>query len=238
MPGGSKQKPIETPPGGRPVFGRNAKGNPICNSPLRNKPGRFCQTSVGLFPNGRCELHGGPTPHGDALPQTKHGKRAKYMPPRLTEHFREALSDPELMSLNEDIATAEARIVDLLSRADKGESKALYGRMLSAYYDVDEAWAEGDTKQMYKALKQLKAQIFAAKQDFETWDEAGRWAERKRKLIETQAKMHQMVRADQFMVLVDALRESVRENVSDKRELAAIMRSMARILNRPERGGS
>jgi hypothetical protein len=61
----------------RPIWGLNAKLQPICgsNRTLR-KTGKVCQ-SRGRMRNGRCNLCGGATPSGMASANYKHGMRSQ-----------------------------------------------------------------------------------------------------------------------------------------------------------------
>ena len=67
--------------------------------------------------NGRCNLHGGKTPIGAALPQFKTGRYSKYLPARLAERYHEAERDPELLSLRSELALVQARLAELISKA-------------------------------------------------------------------------------------------------------------------------
>jgi hypothetical protein len=85
-------------------------------------------------------------------------------------------------------------------------------------------------------LRDLRRHIRGAKEDVAARYEMKEWLEVKRRLSETERKhlidAGQMVRADQFMALVDALVASVRAHVSDPETLRRISRDITVILNR------
>src|SRR5215208_3763340 len=51
-------------------------GAPTCGAKLRKREG-VCQSKI-LYPNGRCKLHGGPSPSGIAASNFKHGQHIRY----------------------------------------------------------------------------------------------------------------------------------------------------------------
>src|SRR5215216_1127613 len=76
--------------------------------------------------NGRCRMHGGLTPRGTDLPQFEHGRYSKSLPDRLVERYETALADTERHDLADEIALAEMKLDDLLSKLDRGESDELW----------------------------------------------------------------------------------------------------------------
>lgn len=74
-------------------------------SPCKNAP---------VTGSKRCRMHGGKTPRGVALPQTKHGRYSKDMPTRLLARYEEAVTDPELLNLSAEIALTDAMTRDVM----------------------------------------------------------------------------------------------------------------------------
>jgi hypothetical protein len=75
--GTKKQKTALILENGKPVFGRNAAGKPVCNSPKRGKPTTDrCQDAI-VMANGRCRRHGGKSPVGIGSARFKHGYYSK-----------------------------------------------------------------------------------------------------------------------------------------------------------------
>ena len=135
-------------------------------------------------------MHGGKTPQGIALPQTKHGRYSKHLPTRLLANYEAAKSDPDLLVMHDEIALVDARINELLEGSDTATA-------------AQQAWPEIQTL-----------------------------IEQRRRLVESERKrlveLHQVVSADQAMLMVRSLIASVREHVSDPAILRAISAELER----------
>ena len=82
----------------------------LCGAKTRS--GSACQNRP--MPNGRCRMHGGKSLGGIASPNFKHGGYSKFLPVRLGDNYQEAMADPELLALRDDIALLDARVHDLM----------------------------------------------------------------------------------------------------------------------------
>ena len=74
-------------------------------------------------------LHGGKTLIGNQLPQFKHGKFSKFMPPGLVEHIAGLAESDELLDCRDDIAIATAVIQERLTTAFDGDYPRLWEEM-------------------------------------------------------------------------------------------------------------
>jgi hypothetical protein len=95
---------------------------PVCGSPLRKKPGKFCQISHGLYPNGRCKLHGGRSLSGIASPRYKTGLYSKYVPKTLRKDYDAISEDRDLTELRDDLALQTTLIMAAFRRMDETEA--------------------------------------------------------------------------------------------------------------------
>lgn len=77
--------------------------------------GRPHSTKVGLFPNGRCRLHGGGSLVGMAAPNYRGKGYSLLLGQKLREHYETAAVDPDWLSLREEIHLLKAQIAGLLS---------------------------------------------------------------------------------------------------------------------------
>jgi hypothetical protein len=59
-----------------------------------------------------CYHHGGRTPRGTASPHFQHGRYSRDLPTRVAARYEEAKADTELVSLRQEIALVDVRIVD------------------------------------------------------------------------------------------------------------------------------
>ena len=64
-----------------------------------------------------CRIHGGRTPVGLAAPAFKTGRYSKYLPAGLTERYVTARTDPELLSLRDEIGLVDTRITEVLTQS-------------------------------------------------------------------------------------------------------------------------
>lgn len=210
----------------------NESGRRICGAKKRN--GDPCGCTI-LFPNGRCRIHGGPTPVGMASPAYRGGRHSRHLPTRLYEKYKEAQDDPVLLDLRNEVALMDVRIGELLERVESGDSAEIWARLKIAHADLRKAiFGEGDTQAVVSAVKGLQDLIDKGIGDWATWNEIGRVIEQRRKLVESerthQKQMQQLVSVDQMMLLAGALLGSIKTHVQDRKALNAISMDFDRLL--------
>jgi hypothetical protein len=76
-----------------------------------------------------CLAHGGKTPRGATSPHFKTGRYSRSLPGHLVAAYEQALQDPTLMSLRDEIALTDAMISELLRQLDDDDSDAKYRRV-------------------------------------------------------------------------------------------------------------
>jgi hypothetical protein len=137
----------------------------------------------------KCRLHGGATPVGADSPHFRHGRRSKYLPTRLLESYHAALNDPNLVSLREDLATADTRILELLRGVDvKGTTLGHWKQMSAIFEALRAAHARGDQVATQAAVVELDDALTRTGGDVEKWEELRAWADHKRKLSDTEQR--------------------------------------------------
>lgn len=150
-----------------------------------------------------CHIHGGKTPSGMALPQTKTGRYSKHLPTRLGERYETALKDPDLLALRDEIALTDADISRILEHLE------------------EEMPEDPDDRSIW--LEQNEANR----------DRMQSLIEQRRKLVETERKrlvdLQQMMTAEQAMVLLAAVEAIVRKYV-DRNTMASISADVARLV--------
>ncbi len=91
------------------------KGQPRCQAKSK-QTGKQCRRQAA---DGRevCFIHGGATPRGPILPQYKHGRSSKYLPPGpIADAYAEMHRDrAQLMDLSDDIAVIDGFRADALA---------------------------------------------------------------------------------------------------------------------------
>ena len=182
-----------------------------------------------------CYHHGGRTPSGFAFPHHKTGRHSKDLPARLLARYETAISDPDLLELRDEIAVTDARLSDVLTRVDRGESGQMW-RELKTRWDAHlNARAEGDMEAERATLDEMGNLIQRGMADDAAWGEAMRLIDQRRRLVESERKrrveLQQVLTADQAMVMVTTLIDAVRRNVKDQKTLSAISNDIGFLLN-------
>jgi len=120
--------------------------------------------------NGKrvCKDDEGKSPGGVASPSFKHGRYSRYMPPKLADVFMRVIQDPDLLSLNMDIATFEARIDQLFRSLKGGNPGKLWAKAMGEWTGLWEATARGDAKDIMKHRNRLDTLLREGSGDVET----------------------------------------------------------------------
>lgn len=190
-----------------------------CNAKSKSTGERCKQPAVDG--SSKCRYHGGLTPRGVASPHFKHGRRSKYLPNRLMEHYQEALDDPRLLELRDDIALIDARLAELITRvsADQDVGPARWKALQAAFYDYEEAIIAKDGDKAQAAWRVMEALITKAVTDYNLWGTIQETIQQRRRLVESErqrlVQMQQMVTAEQAVAAMTALVAAVRANVRD-----------------------
>ena len=196
--------------------------------------GQQCQRRA--MANGKCYVHGGPTPRGRALPQTTHGRYSKDLPTRLAARYEEARSDPDLLNLNAEIHLTYAMLTEALRGMDQGEAGRLWRDLKTTWDALQEANRQRDGDAAKQALSEIGRLIARGVADAAARSEVLDIVERRRKLVESEAKrrtaMQQMITAERLMVLVSAVTDVVMRHVDDPRQRAAIAADIGAIISR------
>lgn len=176
-----------------------------------------------------CRFHGGKSLKGRAHPNFKHGRYSKHLPARMLANYEAAQSDPELLSMTAEVALLDARLSDVLTRVDTGESGRLW-KMLRAEYDayISEG-RKGTEESLLKARQHgenVDQLIRRGLADWSAWAEVTSLVEARRKVVDSEAKrrvqMHQTVSLDQLLILMESIYAVVAEHVDDPKTLASI----------------
>jgi hypothetical protein len=201
----------------------------------KNRQGGPCQRWA-LEGRTRCRLHGGKSLVGTACPHFRGGRYSRYVPERLRERYEQAEGDAELLNLRGEIALIDARLVDLLSRVDTGESGQLWADLRRAHQEFKVAKRGEDVARMHTALARVEQLIDSAVQDYQAWAEIGTLIEQRRKLTESKAKrlitLRQMLTAAEAMAIVHRLVDIVSRHVPDRQVLSAIVVEISALAER------
>ncbi len=199
----------------------------------KTRQGGTCKQPA--LPNGRCHYHGGKSLGGLASPTFKHGRYSRVLPARLAARYDEATTDPALLELRADVALLDARLADVLSRVDTGESGALWTTLQNHRRDVLAAKRVGDSVAQAVALNALLETVGQGHADYRAWQEIGALLEQRRKLVESERKrlveMQQTLTVERAMLLIGAISGVIKAHVHDRTTLAAIGRDIESIIS-------
>jgi hypothetical protein len=174
--------------------------------------------------NGRCRIHGGTTPHGFALPQTKTGEHSRYLPTRLAERYEEMLSDPELLTLWREVALLRTRLAELLGKLDDGGGRVAHIR--GAYTALCQAMAAQDRQAAEAAFDDLDRAINAAHSEYVIWEKINKTIRLLTRTTEAErrrlVKAEYVVTMDEAMIFVAALAGIIKAVIKDRETIAII----------------
>lgn len=138
--------------------------------------------------------------------------------------YAEAQADVDLLALREEIGLIDARLSDVLSRVDTGESGQGWRDLRSAYDAVISA--RGDPAEAAALMRELGDMIRQGAGDWQAWGDVRVLIQERRKLVESEGKrlvaMQSMISTERVMVLVGALTDIIRKHVHDRDALVAI----------------
>ena len=206
------------------------KGNLMRCGAKNKQNGGACQNAP-VIGRTRCRMHGGKSLVGTACPHFRSGRYSAYVPERLRARYEQAQDDPELLSLRSEVALVDARLADLLSRVDTGESGQRWAELRRAYRAFTRARQAGDGETA--VLATVERLIEGAGQDHQAWAEIGERIEQRRKLAESEGKrlatLQQMLTTEQALSMVQAIVDILTRHVPDKRALSAIIVELQRM---------
>jgi hypothetical protein len=190
-----------------------------------------------------CRMHGGLTPNGIASPHYKHGLYSKAMPKELRSRFVKAMNDPELLSLEQDIALLTVRASELLEALGQSEAPP-WGQAVETLNDLAAALQMGDQDKIKETMaehsKVVRQGTAAARAYESTWREL-------REVIQDKAKasraewsrlgdLQATLTAGQAMLFVTSLLEAVKREVSDRETLGRVQTAFNLLLEAPANG--
>jgi hypothetical protein len=128
--------------------------------------------------------------------------------------YGQAETDTDLLSLHSEVALVDARLADLLTRVDTGESGALWDQVKKTYEEFAlYRRMPGHVNQMTSALEKLTAVIERALTDHAAWAEIGEKLEQRRKLVESENKImlarKYFISHEQGMIMMGKITDSV-----------------------------
>lgn len=220
---------VRTQQNGLP-FRVNAEGKEICGAKTRN--GTPCQAAPMI--NGRCRMHGGATPNGFDLPHTKAGRYSVYLPKNLAGQFDTAVSDPQILNLNANIALLDVRLNELLTQLADNETTESWNELGNLLGPLSKAIEERNGSKAVALMERVLQSWQSFYSNKETWQEIIEVSEARRRLTESERKrlidMDLVLHADRAYMLVAFIQDIIIRHVQDQSVRASIAYEIRRVL--------
>ena len=214
-------------------------GTPQCTARSK-RSGVRCKNPV-VEGKNVCRLHGGKSLGGIMSPMAKNLKWSKYAPKRLYRQYEETVNDPELLSLRHEVGLVDARIGDLLSRVDGGESGALWAAAKETMANFTAAKSAKDAVLMAQYIDELETLINRGLSDHAMWTEIINSIRVRKELVDTERRrlvdMQKVLTAEQATVFAYRLLAIIDENVTDKSVKLKIALGIRALLAKGEKAG-
>jgi len=195
----------------------------LCTAHKR-KTGERCR-AIAVKGSTKCKFHGGRSISGVAHPSYKTGRYSKVLPEALAARAEQARTNPRLLSLDDDIATNEARLATLFAGLEAGDVGAPWQALRQALDAFSAARATGNTAQMGEHFAAMQRLVTLGADQLTAWEEIRKHWELGRKLKETEVKtlhtMQQMVTAQQMMLVLTRMVQTFAEAVKAHADPAA-----------------
>lgn len=181
------------------------------------RSGRRCKNNA-MIGREVCHIHGGKSLAGAAAPAYKTGRYSKYLPRELSTRWAEARNNPDLLSLEDDIALLEVRQGLLLERLSTGESMEGWRLMAELLGKLRKA---EEPKEYLALLGEMEMLIEQGLDRERAWGELMGVQEAKRRQVETQRKtlvdMEQMITVERLLIFMSAVLSIAAEEFRDDR---------------------
>jgi len=189
--------------------------------------------------NGRCRLHGGATPKGLASANFVHGRHVEILDGEFRRRYQQAINDPDLISMNSEIALIDVRIAENLERlmAGDGHAAGWFTDLKVAADMLERAIRQGDSDAFADMAHSLLLVVQRGPNEGELWQEMLDLMEQRRKLAREERQhrvtMQLFATVEDQMTLVSRLAYLVKAHVKDPKALRAIAAGLDNILGAP-----
>jgi len=200
----------------------------------KNRHGEQCKNRV-LPGYEVCRPH---KEHSERLrgpnnPNATTGRYARLLPPDLQQRYDAAANDPDLLKVESEIRLVDARLQQLASKLDAGESGALWANAKATLREVTACYRRRAYGEAVPLLLSLQEQVTAGVAEHMAWDELGRWLDRRKQLVESERRrlveLQQYVPAQRVQVVLSAIGAIIQTHVTDPATLSAIAAAIARL---------
>jgi hypothetical protein len=197
----------------------------------KKRDGTPCKAAA--MQNGRCRIHGGKSLSGVASPTFKTGRYSQHLPQELLTAYERSQSDPELLAVREDISLLDSLLISNLTRLETGESGKAWQTLIRLINQIDKAFANENYGEVMINVRMLRELADNRMEQFAVEEEIRSKLEQRRRLVESERdrliKGKMVIEGDRAVVLISALLDSVKRNVTDRDTLSAIQSDFIRL---------
>lgn len=183
--------------------------------------------------NGRCRMHGGKSLGGLASPTLITGRYSKHLPTRLLSGYQEAIADPDLLALRDDIGLLDTRVAQVVSALDTGESRESWSLLSSLWTELETGWKDMPPDDMERTIERVGKIMRDGLSAGYVWSEIRGLLKERADLVANERKrlveLQQYVTSERALLFVQAVMASVKQHVGDRTALAAIAADLARL---------
>ncbi|HJT76742.1 MAG TPA: hypothetical protein VJ739_06030, partial [Gemmataceae bacterium] len=199
--------------------------------------------SAPLAGTTRCKMHGGVGVRGIAHPGFRGAGYSKDLPKYLAKTYRQAVDDPDLLSMRNEVALLHVRLEELTRRLGTPESGRGWAELRAARDRMHEARSIPDAAArgaaLARELEVIDRVILHGSEHEANWAEVERAVARKVAVAAREWKrlvdLQQLITAESAMQLVAGIMLAVKEHVTDPNALQGIAQKMRLLLHRPDR---
>lgn len=189
-----------------------------------------------------CRMHGGASLAGVASPNFKHGKYSKHLPPQLMKRYEAARDDPAILSLMDEIALFDARIVEVMEGLHTGGVGDIWNSLKKSHANFEAALAKGDWVAMQQAVVDQAVAIKNGASEQQRWSELSTAIFSRQRLVESERRrlqeMGQMVSLGELTGLFATLVQVLRDEINDNNVLNGVMHAInQKVFNRERNDG-
>lgn len=182
-----------------------------------------------------CDFHGGKSLRGIASPSFKTGRYSEHLPTRYLKSFDNAMKDPALTSVREELALCDARQAELLARLSTGESGHLWHLANRALGSLRSAIASGNADAQGAAINSLISLVERGSRDEQQWAEVREVSELRRRLAETERRRIESIQAYMTMDEIGAaaafLAGVLKRSITDESKLKSAAEDISRFFS-------
>lgn len=177
-------------------------------------------------------MHGGYAPHVGADNHSfTTGRYSKFLPSQMSELYEDAVWNPELLDMSDNIALLEARIQTLLNEFADDQPVPRWSAIKELFDQFTTDLLGTDREKAIKALQAINAQLIAGMRWDTTWDQVTGTMEQLRKVADTEIKrkkeLNMMVPIERVVILMAAVAHAVKRNVRDPEEIKAVLNELS-----------